>query len=758
MRSIRAILFVIAVSLMAALTMVGSPAATAAEETVDDAVTSGPAYFTYTGGSWTACGGCNSAANNGSYRYAYRTGDQAVLAFSGSQATIHGFKEPPGGIAAFAVDGGSTTEIDYYAATQTYTALYTTPILSNTTHTITITVTGRRSAGLTPTINIDKATITTSGTPPPTTPTPSTTTPTSTPTTTTPTPPTTTPPTTATSTPPPATGTTIDDAVTSGPAYFTYTGGSWTACGGCNSAANNGSYRYAYRTGDQAVLAFSGSQATIHGFKEPPGGIAAFAVDGGSTTEIDYYAATQTYTALYTTPILSNTTHTITITVTGRRSAGLTPTINIDKATITTSGTPPPTTPTPSTTTPTSTPTTTTPTPPTTTPPTTATSTPPPATGTTIDDAVTSGPAYFTYTGGSWTACGGCNSAANNGSYRYAYRTGDQAVLAFSGSQATIHGFKEPPGGIAAIAVDGGSTTEIDYYAATQTYTALYTTPTLSNTTHTITITVTGRRSAGLTPTINIDKATITTSGTPPPTTPTPSTTTPTSTPTTTTPTPPPATQGMASITFDDGTIGQHTYARPALVQRSLRATFFIVSDALGWAGTNMNATQVRQLVTDGHEIGNHTRHHSNLTSLTAAQVAAEFSDSQTAITNQVGVSPTACAYPYGAHDASVDAIAAQYFRGCRGTGSGLNTPAALRSYALTTFYVTQSTTAADVRAAADQAKAQHGWVIFTYHGVDPSGSGAEDVTPPHLAEQLDALTATGIAVLTVSEALRAHA
>jgi peptidoglycan/xylan/chitin deacetylase (PgdA/CDA1 family) len=210
----------------------------------------------------------------------------------------------------------------------------------------------------------------------------------------------------------------------------------------------------------------------------------------------------------------------------------------------------------------------------------------------------------------------------------------------------------------------------------------------------------------------------------------------------------------MASITFDDGTIGQYTYARPALVQRSMRATFFIISDALGWTGTNMNAAQVRQLVVDGDEIGNHTRDHPDLVSLTSAQVTAEFSDAQNAIAAQVGVTPTTCAYPYGSHNATVDGVAATYFRGCRETMGGFNTQSSLQPYSLKDFYVGQSTTADDIRLAAVQAKAQGSWVIFTYHGVDPSGAGVEDVTPAHFAEQLDALAGTGIPIVTVSQAL----
>lgn len=373
-----------------------------------------------------------------------------------------------------------------------------------------------------------------------------------------------------------------------------------------------------------------------------------------------------------------------------------------------------------------------------------------------VDDAITTGANSFTYTGNSWTTCGGCNNTATNNSYRYAYTTGDKATFTFTGTQASIYGFKEPAGGIAAISIDGGTTTDTDFYANTQTLTAVFTTPVLTNGQHTITITVTGRKTNGLSPTINIDKAVLTT-GTTTPTTTTATPTTTTTPTTATSTTPGPSSQGMASITFDDGTIGQYNYARPALVQRSMKATFYIISDALGWSGTNANAAQVRQLVADGDEIGNHTRDHANLATLTSAQIDAEFADSQRAILSQVGVTPTTCAYPYGSHNAVVDTVASTYFRGCRETGGGTNSSSSLQPYALRNYYVVKSTTADDVRNAALQAKAQNSWVIFTYHGVDPTNAGPEDVTPSQLASQLDAIANAGIPVVTVSQALTAY-
>ena len=148
--------------------------------TVDDAVTAGTNKFVYTGSSWQNCGGCNGSAYQGAYHYGYTTGDKVVFTFSGTQATLYGFKEPPGGIGSFAVDGGAAVDVDFYAATQSLSAVFTTPVLVSGTHTVTLTVTGRRASGVSPTVNVDKADVS-GGSGTTTTPTtPTTTTPTST--------------------------------------------------------------------------------------------------------------------------------------------------------------------------------------------------------------------------------------------------------------------------------------------------------------------------------------------------------------------------------------------------------------------------------------------------------------------------------------------------------------------------------------------------------------------------------------------------
>lgn len=213
---------------------------------------------------------------------------------------------------------------------------------------------------------------------------------------------------------------------------------------------------------------------------------------------------------------------------------------------------------------------------------------------------------------------------------------------------------------------------------------------------------------------------------------------------------------GLASVTFDDGASTQYVYARPVLARTRVPATFYLISSALGWGDIAISPDQARQLTAEGHEIGNHTRSHPDLATLTANEVEAEFAQSQATIETLVGVRPTTCAYPHGSNNATVRAAAATHFRACRTTKGGLNARKRLAPYSLTTYNVTRTTTAAEVRAAAEVARAQGSWVIFTYHSVDPQATSIDDVTPDDFAAHMDALVASGVRIETVAAALSA--
>lgn len=97
-----------------------------------------------------------------------------------------------------------------------------------------------------------------------------------------------------------------------------------------------------------------------------------------------------------------------------------------------------------------------------------------------------------------WSACSGnCGNASDN-SFRWTSTVGSSATVRFSGHQIKLLGMKEPWAYIATAAIDGASPVDVDFYAATTSSTTVqvYASPTLSEGTHTLVLTMTNRKNS----------------------------------------------------------------------------------------------------------------------------------------------------------------------------------------------------------------------------------------------------------------------
>jgi peptidoglycan-N-acetylglucosamine deacetylase len=124
------------------------------------------------------------------------------------------------------------------------------------------------------------------------------------------------------------------------------------------------------------------------------------------------------------------------------------------------------------------------------------------------------------------------------------------------------------------------------------------------------------------------------------------------STPTPTNPGPKPATytqvrvdQPYIAMTFDDGPSSANTpRLLEMLKQRNIKATFFLIGQ-----NAAANPDIVRQILADGHEIGNHSWTHPQLSKLSDDRVKTEITKTQEAIKEASGFTPTILRPPYGA-------------------------------------------------------------------------------------------------------------
>lgn len=104
------------------------------------------------------------------------------------------------------------------------------------------------------------------------------------------------------------------------------------------------------------------------------------------------------------------------------------------------------------------------------------------------------------------------------------------------------------------------------------------------------------------------------------------------------------------ALTFDDGP-GDHTGAvLDALAEHRARATFFVVGGMVEENG----GRDLRRMVAEGHELGNHSWSHADLTGLSATGLRSELGRTQKIVERETGVRMALMRPPYGATDRRV--------------------------------------------------------------------------------------------------------
>jgi hypothetical protein len=204
-----------------------------------------------------------------------------------------------------------------------------------------------------------------------------------------------------------------------------------------------------------------------------------------------------------------------------------------------------------------------------------------------------------------------------------------------------------------------------------------------------------------------------------------------------------------------------------------MHATFFVNTLNIGGPSYGMSWAQLQNLASDGNEIGGHTLHHVDLTTLTPAEVQTEVCDDRQALLDH-GFSPVSFAYPFGAFNPAVE----QIVRGCgyssaRGITGLWNSctscqysetvPPADAFATRSAGSVNKDTPLSELQGFVTQAE-QHGggWVQIVFHQICtppnlPDGCESLSTSLPTLTAFLDWLqprSATGTVVKTVQEAL----
>ena len=128
-------------------------------------------------------------------------------------------------------------------------------------------------------------------------------------------------------------------------------------------------------------------------------------------------------------------------------------------------------------------------------------------------------------------------------------------------------------------------------------------------------------------------------------------------------------TRGQANdavwITFDDGRIDNYETAFPALMERGMRATFFVVTEwALGSRPGYIPLSALNEMAAVGMEIGSHSLSHPRLARLPEPEMRREVSESKQRLEDALGVEVGSFCYPYGnSSDSVVAAVQSAGYR-----------------------------------------------------------------------------------------------
>lgn len=102
--------------------------------------------------------------------------------------------------------------------------------------------------------------------------------------------------------------------------------------------------------------------------------------------------------------------------------------------------------------------------------------------------------------------------------------------------------------------------------------------------------------------------------------------------------------QKYIALTFDDGPVSANTpRLLDMLSRRNVKATFYVIGER-----AQNHPDIIRRIVSEGHEVGNHTWNHPNLQNLSDAQVRVELNKTRDAIVSASGVQPRTMRPPYG--------------------------------------------------------------------------------------------------------------
>lgn len=256
----------------------------------DDNVTGpGTNQFNYSSGWGLANGVADLYA--GTAHWASGAGASATLHFSGTRVALHTVHDVDQGIMAVTLDGAPAVNVDDYAPVRAAAALsWISPTLAPGAHVLTVTPTGSRNpASNGSTVAIDRVDV--------------------------------------------STGTVSVDERGTGPGgeHVVYSAG-WGVTSGVPDLFA-GTATWSTQVGALAQFTFQGTRIALYAVRDFDQGVMNVSIDGGAASDVDNYSPSRNVsTPAWTSPVLAAGSHTLSVSVTGRRNpASANTTVALDR-------------------------------------------------------------------------------------------------------------------------------------------------------------------------------------------------------------------------------------------------------------------------------------------------------------------------------------------------------------------------------------------------------------------------------------------
>lgn len=214
----------------------------------------------------------------------------------------------------------------------------------------------------------------------------------------------------------------------------------------------------------------------------------------------------------------------------------------------------------------------------------------------------------------------------------------------------------------------------------------------------------------------------------------------------------------LVSFTFDDIPESAGTHGAAVLESHGLRGTFYIAGGLCGGRENGqliVSAERALELHRDGHEIGCHTFHHSNVQLLGPRALQDEIARNRAffrALSDEIALDNFA--YPFGIPSLERKVQLQRVFASCRGIFPGVNRGLADLAHLRAVEVYDRTIDWPSIEGLLELTTRSNGWLIFYTHDVeeDPSWIGC---SPRLLGLVAERAIASGCEVVTIRDGMR---